>query len=146
MRALTFDELSLVSGGEGDCGAGGDCGGGGSDGGGGGDSSSACVVGDGVITCGDSISADGFAQVTITGSGFGQGLTAAQAGQFGAMIGGATGLAAFVPGVLPATMTLGEAIAVGTVMFGLLGVAAVVITAALINFYGIPVPPESTGP
>src|SRR5437870_2357932 len=99
MRTLTFEELDIVSGGDdGGCGSGGDCGGTGGDGGGtGGEGTpSACVVGDGVITCGESISADGIATITITGQGFGQGLTASQAAQFGGLIGGATGLAAFV--------------------------------------------------
>ena len=140
MRALTFEELSLVSGGDGDCGdGGGDCGDSG-DAGGVGSAGSVCAVGDGTITCGSSISADGIAQVTVTGSGFGQGgLSAGQAAQFGSLLGGAVGLTAFVAGVLPTVMTMGEAIAVGAVLGGVLGVAAVGIVAALVLFYAIPV-------
>jgi hypothetical protein len=155
VRALTFDELAYVSGGDG-CGAGGDCGDGGDggDGGSGGDASvsvtgpdsAVCVSGDGTVTCGDSVSPEGIATVTITGEGFGQALSLADAAQLGGAIGGAIGIAAFVLGTLPLSMSLGLAIAVGTALGAIIGIASSLITDALISFYGITIVPESTGP
>lgn len=151
MRELTIDELSLVSGGDDGgcgvgCGDGGDCSSGGdcsvtstADG-------AVCSFSGGAITCAESVGADGVASITVTGSGFGQGLGPSQSAQFGALLGSATGLTAFVAGVLPASMTLGEAMAIGGILGGVAGVAAVGVVAALATIYGFSMAEQSTGP
>lgn len=120
-RALTQEERLLVGGGDdgGDCGAGGDCGSGSGSGDAGADAPDSSEEGVVTVTDSDTVTIIGHTSSLADSPT----LTASQSAQFGSLLGGATGIVSFVGG-LTASATLGEAISIGVVLGGIIGIVS----------------------